>query len=190
MEAKLHNVTKEFLGQTFEYQTFINDGHALWTDEIDNQFNLWLNDLKSKNRDIYKVQYNLSGNAFTTLQKLRAKLGNIEESLLVRAITITFINIIDTRKGSHIIKKLRTYRESSDAKTLDEGAIEKSNLYFSPTGMRDVEAYSQLTGLVKAKVIQNAIYSVLLISINEDSEIKEFWQHEILGQITLMLKAA
>jgi hypothetical protein len=39
----------------------------------------------------------------------------------------------------------------------------KKELYFSPIGMRDVEAYSQLTGLSKSKVVLNAFYSVLLI---------------------------
>lgn len=56
--------------------------------------------------------------------------------------------------------------------------------------MRDVEAYSQLTNLSKGKIIKNALYSVLLISINEDEEIKKFWENEILEKITTIVKAA
>ena len=56
--------------------------------------------------------------------------------------------------------------------------------------MRDVEAYSNLTGLKKGQVIKNALYSVLLISINEDEEIKKFWENEIIEKLTTIVKAA
>ncbi len=56
--------------------------------------------------------------------------------------------------------------------------------------MRDIESYAQLTKLSKGKVVKNALYSVLLISINEDEEIKKFWEKEILEKITTIVKAA
>jgi len=56
--------------------------------------------------------------------------------------------------------------------------------------VRDVEAYSKLTGLKKSLVNKNALYSVLLISINEDKEIKKFWENEIIEKQTIIVKAA
>lgn len=182
---------REFLGQSFSYETPVNkEGKTLWTKEIDNLFSQWIHRLRDSNRDLFKVQYSISENASSVLGELKEKLGVYDESLLVRAITITFINFIDTRKGHQIVKKLNSYRETDDYKTLVEGESVKKNLYFSALGMRDVEAYSKLTGLKKPNVVKNALYSVLLISINEDEEIKKFWEKEILEKLTTIFKAA
>lgn len=184
-------VEKDFLGKAFKYKTQVNEeGQALWTKEIDNQFSQWLHDLKENNRELFKVQYSISKNASLVLNKLKERLGVFDESLLVRAITITFINFIDTKKGHQVIKKLKFYRDSDDFKNLNDGEGIKKNLYFSPTGMRDVESYSQLTGQKKGQVVKNALYSVLLISINEDDEIRRFWEQEVLEKISTIIKAA
>lgn len=71
---------------------------------------------------------------------------------------------------------------------LMDGERLRKSLYFSPVGMRDIEADSSLTGFKRSKVIQNALYSVLLISINEDVEIKKFLEDLILEQITTIAK--
>lgn len=184
-------VKKEFLGQTFTYSTHIDrDGQALWTQKIDDEFSQWLHQLKEKNRELFKIQYSLSFNAYVVLVKLKQRLGTFDESLIVRAITITFINFIDTKKGRLILNKLSEYKNLGHLDLLDRRDILKKNLYFSPAGMRDVEAYSKLTGLKKSLVIKNALYSVLLISINEDHEIKKFWENEILQKLTTIIKAA
>lgn len=187
----MQTLKKEFLGEVFSYKSIVDEyGNALWTKEIDNRFSHWLHDLKSKNRELFKVQYSLSENASEVFEKLKERLGGVDESLLVRAITITFINFIDTKNGRKIINKLNNYKDTGDFKALTEGDTLKRNLYFSPMGMRDVEAYANLTKLKKSNVIKNALYSVLLFSINEDSEIKSFWEKEILEKITTIVKAA
>lgn len=187
----METIKKEFLGEIFSYKTIVDkDGKALWTKDIDNLFSHWLHDLKNEKRELFKVQYAISQNSFEVLEKIKERLGVFDESLLVRAIVITFINFIDTRNGRKIIKKLNDYKETRDFKTLTEGDSVKRNLYFSPIGMRDVEAYAKLTGLKKCNVVKNALYSVLLISINEDSEIRAFWEREILEKITTIVKAA
>lgn len=184
-------IKKEFLGNTFSYQTEIDeDGNSLWTQKIDTDFSKWLYKLKDENRDLFKVQYSLSTNAYGVLDKLKEKIGVYDDSLIIRAITITFINFIDTRKGRAIVKKLNSYKDLDDIKVLKEGDTLKKNLYFSPVGMRDIEAYSNLTGLKKGQVIKNALYSVLLISINEDETIKKFWEDEIIEKLTTIVKAA
>lgn len=187
----MKTVKKEFLGETFTYKTEIDeDGKALWTKEIDNQFSHWLYQLRDENRELFKIQYSISKNASSVLDKLKEHIGVFDESLIVRAITITFINFIDTKRGQQMMKKLNQYKDSSDFKTLVDGETLKKNLYFSPIGMRDVEAYAQLTKHPKGKVVKNALYSVLVISINEDEEIKKFWEKEILEKITTIVKAA
>lgn len=187
----MQTITKEFLGNTFTYKTEVDDkGNLLWTQKIDSEFSKWLHELKDQNRELFKVQYSLSKNAYDVLSKLKVRIGVYDDSLIVRAITITFVNFIDTRKGRAIIKKLNAYKDSGDIEKLKEGENLKKNLYFSPVGMRDIEAYSNLTGLKKGQVIRNALYSVLLISINEDEEIKNFWENEIIEKLTTIVKAA
>lgn len=184
-------VDKQFLGETFSYETIVDeDDKALWTNDIDMSFCKWLHELKISNRELFKVQYSLSSNAYEVLNKLKEVLGAYDDSLLVRAITITFINFIDTKKGFPITKKLKSYISSGDLETLSFGENLKKSFYLSPAGMRDIEAYSNLTGLAKSKVVKNALYSVLLLSINEDKEIKKFWEQEILTQLTTIVKAA
>jgi hypothetical protein len=185
-------VEKEFLGNQFVYSTDVDKatGKALWTKEIDMQFSKWLYALKNKDRELFKVQYSISSNAYQVFERLKDMIGVYDDSLLVRAIAITFINHVDTRKGRSVLKRLGEYKKSPDLEALKEGETLKKNLYFSPNGMRDIEAYASLTGLKKSAVVQNALYSVLLISINEDTEIKKFWEEVILGQLSTIAKAA
>jgi hypothetical protein len=185
-------VEKEFLGNRFVYSTEVDEstGKALWSRDIDIQFAKWVYDLKNTDRELFKVQYSISLNAYGVLSRLKDLIGVYDDSLLVRAITITFINHVDTRKGKGILKRLSEYKKSPDLDMLKDGEILKKNLYFSPNGMRDVEAYASLTGFKKSAVVQNALYSVLLISINEDAEIKKFWEDVIWGQLTTIAKAA
>lgn len=187
----MRTIKKEFLGEIFSYKTKIDkEGKSLWTKEIDNQFLRWLYQLREENRELFKIQYSISQNAHHVLDKIKEQIGVFDESLIVRAITITFINFIDTRHGYQMMKKLNVYKNSTDFKTLTDGENLKKNFYLSPLGMRDVEAYSQLTKLSKGRVVKNALYSVLLISINEDEDIKRFWEKEILEKITTIVKAA
>ncbi|MBT7608340.1 MAG: hypothetical protein HN576_01200 [Bacteriovoracaceae bacterium] len=187
----MESIQKEFLGETFTYTTEVNeDGKALWTNAIDNEFSKWLYQLRAENRELFKVQYSVSGNAYKVLEKLKERIGVFDDSLLVRAITITFINFIDTRKGRPILNKLNKYVADGDLDVLQEGETLKKSLYFSSVGIRDIEAYSNLSGYKRSKVVKNALYSVLLISINEDEEIKNFWEQEILSQLTNIVKAA
>ena len=187
----MKKVEKKFLGKTFSYVTNVApDGEALWTNKIDSEFSKWLHQLREQNRELFKVQYSISSTMYEVLEKLKEKIGVFDDSLLVRAITITFINFVDTREGHPILKKLSQYKESEDFQILQDGEILKKGLYFSPIGMRDVEAYSNLTGLKKSQVIKNALYSILLISIKEDAEIKKFWEEKILTKLTAIAKAA
>lgn len=187
----MKNVEKDFLGDIFSYNTEIDEhGYALWTPQIDVEFSKWLHELKSKNRELFKVQYSHSSNAGKILEKIQDLVGVYEDSLIVRAITITFISIIDTKKGKNVIDRLSHYKNLEELEVLMQGHLHKKSLYFSPSGMRVLEAYSKLTGLKKSKVVQNALYSVFLLSINEDDQIKKFWNEEILAKLKQMARAA
>ncbi|GEM_PF-2113101 len=192
MATSTQKVEREFLGHTFVYETLVDEetGQTLWNKEIDKQFSKWLYDLKNKDRELFRVQYSISSNAYDVLNRLKDLIGVYDDSLLVRAITITFIGHIDTYKGRSILKRLAEYKKSSALEVLKDGEPLKLSLYFSPSGMRDVESYSKLTKLKKSAAVQNALYSVLLISINEDEEIKKYWEEVILGQLTAIAKAA
>ena len=191
MNEMKEKIEKEFLGHTFTYTTEVDEnGNALWDDKIDREFSKWLHQLRDENRELFKVQYSISSNAYEVLNKLKERIGAYDDSLLVRAITITFINFIDTKSGRSILGKLKNYKNSGDFKVLQKGKNLKKSLYFSPVGMRDVEAYANLTDLKKSEVVKNALYSVLLISINEDKEMKGFWENEILKEIKTIVKAA
>ena len=183
-------VKKKFLGKTFSYMSEVGPaGQVLWTAEIDNQFSKWLHTLREKKRELFKIQYSISATAYSVMEKIRAQVGIGDDSLLVRAITIIFINFIDTHRGKAILRKLSRYKGKGDLTTLQQGGRLKKNLYFSPAGMRDVEAYANLTGLKKSNVVKNALYSILLLSINEDKEIKKFWETQILERLQMIVKA-
>ena len=191
MTKNIQKVEREFLGHTFTYETFVNEeGQALWNKDIEKQYTKWLYDLKNKDRELFRVQYSISSKAYEVLNRIKELIGVYDDSLLVRAITITFINHLDTHKGRPIMKRLSEYKKSKDVEVLKSGELQKMSLYFSPIGMRDVESYSRLTGLKKSAIIQNALHSVLLISINEDEEIKKYWEEVILGQLATIAKAA
>lgn len=184
-------VEKEFLGKIFSYTTQVDEqDNALWTQKIDHEFSKWLYELREENRELFKVQYSLSANAYDVLGKLKEVIGVYDDSLIIRAITITFINFIDTKNGRRVIQKLNLYKKSASLQILKEGPKLKKNLYFSPLGMRDVEAYSNLTGLKKGDVIRNSLYSTLLLFINEDEEVKKFWDTEVMEKLTTIVKAA
>ena len=183
--------SKKFLGKQFSYKTEVDEhGRALWTEALDQEFTRWIYDLKQLDRELFKVQYSITENAYLLLNELKKRLGVYDDSLLVRAITIVFIDFIDTRKGRDICKKLDCYRMSENLDILLGGKELKKNLYFSPLAMRDVEAYSTLTGLKKSHVVKNALYSLLLLSIHEDEQLKSFWEKELLKQLRTMMKAA
>ena len=191
MATSMQTIEKEFLGHTFVCETLVNnEGQALWNNEVEKKFSKWLHDLKNQERDLFRVQYSISSNAYGLLNHIKELIGVYDDSLLVRAITITFINHLDTHKGRSVMKRLASYRESKDVEVLKSGDAMKLGLYFSPSGMRDIESYSKLTGLRKSAVVQNALYSVLLISINEDEEIKKYWEGVILDQLATIAKAA
>jgi hypothetical protein len=191
MTKNIQKVKREFLGYTFTYETLVNDeGHALWNKDIEKQFTKWLYDLKNKDRELFRVQYSISSKAYEVLNLIKELIGIYDDSLLVRAITITFINHLDTHKGRRIMKRLSEYKKAKDVEALKSGELQKMSLYFSPSGMRDVESYSRLSGLKKSAIIQNALYSILLISINEDEEIKKYWEEVILRQLATIAKAA
>jgi len=191
MTKNIQKIEREFLGHTFTYETLVNDeGHALWNKDIEKHFTKWLYDLKNKDRELFRVQYSISSKAYEVLSLIKELIGIYDDSLLVRAITITFINHLDTHKGRRIMKRLSEYKKSKDVEALKSGELQKMSLYFSPIGMRDVESYSRLTELKKSAIIQNALYSVLLISINEDKEIKKYWEEVILKQLATIAKAA
>src|SRR5690606_7295525 len=101
-------IEKKFLGNKFIYSAEVDKstGKALWTKEIDMQFSKWLHELKDKDRELFKVQYSISSNAYDVFGQLKDLLGVYDDSLLVRAITITFINHVDSRKGRGILKRL------------------------------------------------------------------------------------
>lgn len=191
MAMTMQKVEKEFLGHTFVYETLVNDqGQVLWNKDVEKQYTKWLYELKSKDRELFRVQYPISENACEVLNRIKEQIGVYDDSLLVRAITITFINHIDTYKGRSIMKRFAEYKKSKDIEVLREGEVFYKSLYFSPNGMRDVESYSRMTRLKKSQAVQNALYSVLLISINEDEEIKKYWEEVILGQLETIVKAA
>jgi hypothetical protein len=191
MAMSIQKVERVYLGHTFVYETFVNDeGQALWNKEIDTKFSKWLHELKNQDRELFRVQYSISSNAYELLNHLKDLLGVYDDSLVVRAITLAWINEIDTAKNKAVLDRFKQYRKSPDVELLKSGKNLQKSLYFNPSGMRDVIAYSNLTEMTKSKAIKNALYSVLLISINEDKELKNYWEDVILKELMMMVKAA
>lgn len=192
MAKVMQTVEREYLGHKFVYDTLVDEetGQTLWTNEIDTQFSKWLYELKNQDRELFRVQYSISSSAYDVLNRLKDLLGVYDDSLVVRAITLAWINEIDTHKNKAVLERFKQYRKSSNVDVLKSGELLQKSLYFNPAGMRDIIAYTNLTEMTKSQAIKNALYSVLLISINEDEELKKYWKDVLLRELTLMVKAA
>lgn len=187
---KVEEHVKEFQKEKFSYnsQTCQECGAILWNSKTETQYNNWLNSLHSSKRHLFQVQFSLSETALQCIENINARYPGVDESLLIRAIVIVYLDIIDGIED--VANKIEAYTDTTDFHHLTNGAKRPKKIQFKPNGMRDLLAYANLLELKASKVIEESIYRVLLLSIKEDDEMKEFWNKVILKNIETILKAA
>jgi hypothetical protein len=190
--SKKGKAEKEFQGEIFEYKTNIcrDCDASLWTNDTEVEYNHWLEGLQknSKKRHLFQVQFSLTENSIKCLEKLRDRFPGVDLSLLMRALTMVYLEIVGN--SEEMTAKIESYVESEDYQTLLIGPKESKKIQFLPNGMREILSVCDLFTIKPSKVIEEAINRMILLSINKDKEMKNFWEGTILKSVEIILKAA
>lgn len=189
-EMKKHE--KIFNKEVFSYEaiTCLDCGGHAWVESIEVEYNNWLNDLhkNSKKRHLFQVQYSISETAKHCLSHLRGKFPGVDLSLLVRALVIIYLDEVETNE--EISEGIEKLTQTYDYKELLTGDQIKAKIGFKPQGMKDILATANLFGVKPSKVIEESLYRMLILSINEDDDMKKFWESLILSRVEIILKSA
>ncbi len=183
-------VTREFQKETFKFEANVcsDCGATLLTDDLEKEFNQWIETLAKSKRHLFQVQYSLSETALDCISKLSERFPSIDESLLIRCLVMVYFDIVED--SEHIMEMLEEYVDSADFEILKKGNQKSKKVQFKPSGMNDIISYSEVLHTSTSKVVEEAVYRMLLLSIKEDSEMKEFWETIVLRSISTILKAA
>ncbi|MBF0314292.1 MAG: hypothetical protein HQK52_12815 [Oligoflexia bacterium] len=73
---------------------------------------------------------------------------------------------------------------------LTDGKKKAKKIQFRPNGIKDVLALADMFKVKPNKIIEEAVYRVLMVSIKEDSVMRDFWEKVVLRNIETILKAA
>lgn len=181
---------KEFQGEKFHFeaQTCNECGAVLWNNEIEKKYNLWLEKLQSKKRHLFQVQYFLTEEAISCIQKLNERFPGVDDSLLIRAMVMVYLDIVEDNEK--IMKIVDKYIDTPDYHRLTDGKKKAKKLQFKPNGIKDVLALADMFKVKPNKIIEEAVYRVLMVSIKEDSVMRDFWEKVVLKNIETILKAA
>lgn len=183
--------TKEFQSEKFHYEalTCADCGAVLWNNEIEKKYNLWLEKLQSKKRHLFQIQYSLTEEAIICIQKLNERFPGVDDSLLIRAMIMVYLDIVEDNQK--IMKVVEKYMDTPDYLQLTSGKKKaKKKLQFRPNGLKDILALADMFKIKPNKIVEDAIYRVLLVSIKEDPMMKDFWEKVVLRNIETILKAA
>lgn len=182
--------TKEFQGEKFHFEapTCCDCGSVLWNSEVEKRYNLWLEKLQSKKRHLFQVQYFLTDEALSCIQKLNERFSGVDDSLLIRAMVMIYLDIVE--ENEKIMKKVEKYLDTPDYHHLTGGKKRAKKLQFKPSGMKDILALAEMFKVRPNKIIEEAIYRVLVVSIKEDVVMRDYWEKVVLRNIEIILKAA
>ena len=187
---KKQHITRDFQGEIFKYTTKVcsSCGVSLWGERNEQDYNEWLENLHSEKRHLFQVQYQLSEKVIDCLEQMRKRFAGVDVSLLTRALVTVYLNIVEDNE--EIMERLETYIESDAYNILiNDNKYTRRKTQFKLSGMRDLLAYSQLFDVKPSEIIENFIYRMILLSINEDEQMKAYW-NSILKSVEMILKAA
>lgn len=161
-------------------------GAHLWTSESKEKLNDWLSDQKKSNRDSFIVQASLSDTAKKCLEEISKNYPGIQASALIRAMTLVFLHYMEKPESSEMFEQV-TEGKIYDSFSHGEKHIVK--IQFSPSGMMDLYSWSKILQMKTTKIVEEAVYRITSLHIETDPKLKEFWETQILPQISLILKS-
>jgi hypothetical protein len=186
----LKSHSKMFEGEEFKYKAkTCNDcGAEAWDDKLEKNYSNWLMDLHKNKRHIFQVQYSISKYVQDCISKLLERFPHVEESLLIRALVMVYLNVVENRE--EILKKVEACIDSDDYKILTKGSKVNKKVQFNPKGFNEILSHSNLFEIKPKSLIEEILKRMIILSIKEDKKMKEFWENEILVGIETILMAA
>lgn len=181
-----------FQGEEFVFRanTCLSCESVLWDNECEKKYNKWINELYSntKQRHLFQIQYSISENAQKCIGKLSERFSGVKESLLIRALVITYIAKVDPIP--EIESKIDEYSKEEDYSILIGGPKIHKKLQFNPGGLKDILTLSDMLGVGPRTIVEESLFRMLLLSIKEDPEMRDFWENIIIKGLEIILKAA
>lgn len=194
MECNHNNTSKKMVSQDYFGLTFsckmevCNDCDArLWTAESKQKLNDWLQDLKKSNRDAFVVQANLSEHSKKCLHEILTEYPGTHLTTLIRAMTLVFLNSMERPEAADLLERSA---EGEVYSSFHEGEKSITKVQFGPSGMLDISSWSKILQMKSAKIVEEAVYRITSLHVESDLKLKDFWENEILPQISLILKSA
>lgn len=158
----------------------------LWTDESKEKLNEWLSEQKKENRDSFIVQASLSDSSKKCLEEISKDYPSIQVSALVRAMTLVFLHFMEKPETSEMFEVV------TDGKIYESflhGDKHIVKVQFSPSGMMDLYSWSKILHMKTTRIVEEAVYRITSLYVEQDPKLKEFWENQILPQISLILKS-
>ncbi len=186
----LKSHSKIFEGEEFIYKAkTCNDcGSEAWDDKLEKNYSNWLMDLHKTKRHIFQVQYSIPKYVQDCISKLLERFPHVEESLLIRALVMVYLNVVEDR--DEILKKVEAYIDSDDYRILTKGSKINKKVQFNPKGFNEILTHSNLFEIKPKSLIEEILKRMIILSIKEDKKMKDFWENEILVGIETILMAA
>jgi hypothetical protein len=147
-----------------------------------------MNVLYKEKRHIFQIQYSISSHEQSCITKLLERFPNVEESLLIRALIIVYIEMVESEQ--EILERLESYLSSPDYVKLVNADKVAKKLQFGPFGFQKIVSCSKLFDMKYSKIAEEVLSRMILLSIKEDDLMKDFWENVILKDIQRIVMAA
>lgn len=182
-------VSQDYFGLTFSTKMEVCDdcGAHLWTSESKQKLNDWLLEQKKNHRDAFVVQPSLSEHCKQCLQEMLRDYPGIPLATLIRAMTLVFLNFMERTEASEIFEQAT---EGEIYNSFHQGEKATTKVQFGPSGMLDIASWSKILQMKPSKIVEEAVYRITSLHVESEPKLKEFWETQILPQISLILKSA
>ena len=161
-------------------------GAHLWTNESKEKLNDWLSQQKKTSRDSFIVQASLSDTAKKCLDEISKDYPGIQSSALIRAMTLVFLYFMEKPETAEMFELVT---DSEIYESFSHGAKHIVKVQFSPSGMMDIHSWSKILQMKAPKIVEEAVYRMTSLHVENDPKLKAFWDTQILPQISLILKS-
>jgi len=177
-------LTRSYLGETFTYlgEVCKNCDSSLWRDKNEEDFKQWLNELHTNKRHLFQIQYLISENQKKCLEKLNETFFGVDESALVRAITVVYLKFVAQFDGN--------YEESEVYNSLKGNRTIHKKVQFRPAGMQDIVSIKEMLNVKSSFVVEESLLRILTLSIETDEKMKDYWRSVVFQELETILKAA
>lgn len=182
-------VSLDYFGLTFSANMDVCEdcGSHLWTQDSRTQLNDWLVEQKKSNRDHFVIQTHLSNHAKECMEEMIRSYPGVHISSLIRAMTLVFLHFMEEPKHAELFEMAS---EGEVYASFLQGEKHITKVQFAASAMLDIHSWAKILHIKPAKVVEEAVYRLTSINVDQDPELKKFWETQILPQISLILKSA